>query len=220
LPKTQTIVKKPQSVTLEKKVKKPNDLSIMEVNFLQNIKKKTLFAFVTLLTLCVLVIPLVSAQQSPVIGNNSDSRVQITIYSFSTNQTIPYYPYTPSHSGYVWAWIDISVKNVGPDAVSTNSLYSSLKDSQDYVYVGSVVPDDPQWMKLQDLSSGSSQRGNFYFEIPANANILSFNWDDYSSNLNIPKTAIPEFPLVAILLIFGLTVSLSVLAIKRYKLFK
>lgn len=186
---------------------------------MQNIKK-TLFALATLLTLCIVVIPLVTAQQSPIVGTNSDSRVQITIYSFSTNQTIPYYPYTPSHSGYVWAWIDISIKNVGPDTVSTNSLSSSVKDSQDHVYTGSVVPDDPQWMKLQDLSSGSSQRGNFYFEIPANANIASFNWNDYASNLSIPKTAIPEFPLIAILLFFGIAVSVSILAIKRYKLFK
>jgi hypothetical protein len=81
------------------------------------------------------------------------------MYSFNTNTTIPYYPYTPSHSGYIWAWVDISFKNIGStgSTVDTNALFASIKDNQNYAYTGEPVANDPQDIKLQYLTSGNTQ---------------------------------------------------------------
>jgi hypothetical protein len=139
----------------------------------------------------------VVAQQSPIVGSASIAVVRIDIYSYSTKSTITYSPYTPSHSGYIWAMIDISIANTETDNVNTNPQYASIKDSQNHVYTAETMVNDPQGIKAQDLACGNSQRGNMYFEIPASANIVSFTWNDNTNNLYISagsSTASPTPP--------------------------
>ena len=149
-------------------------------------RKKTNFIF---MVVCLAVFALtlnqaVNAQQSPIIGIAHNSGMQIQIYAYNTNSAISYSPYTPSHSGYIWAWVDISIANTeSADAINSNPQYATLKDSQNNVYTGESFVGDPQAIKSQDLSCGNSQRGNLYFEIPASANIVSFTWNDNSNNL-------------------------------------
>lgn len=124
-------------------------------------------------------------------ASKSDSLVQVQIYSLKTNSTIPYYPYSPSQSGYTWACLDISFKNLGTGTLDTNSLYGYLKDDQAYSYRGRSLANDPQDLKLLEIKSGDIQRGNLYFEIPSSANIVSFYWSDYSSNILISLSSSP-----------------------------
>lgn len=168
---------------------------------------------------------LASAQQSsPIIGTASDNRVQITVNSYTTNATSQYYPYTPSQSGYVFAMVDVTIKNLDGGTVDTNPLYTSLKDNQNYVYTGSAGDEanDPQGLKLQNLNAGQSQRGTIYFEIPANANIASFSWDDYNSTLTIPSMStanpspsVPEYTIPIILVILIATAALAVISTRK-----
>lgn len=148
-----------------------------------------------LIAVCLVVFALtlsqtVYAQQSPLVGIARNPVVQVQIYAYNTNSAISYSPYNPSHSGYIWAWIDISISNTeSSDAINSNPQYASLKDSQNNIYIGESVNSDPQGMKVQDLSCGNSQRGNIYFEIPANANIVSFTWNDFANNLVISASS-------------------------------
>lgn len=134
------------------------------------------------------------AQQPPIIGSNQDSRIKIEIYSFNTNQTIPYYPNTPSRSGYVWAWIDMSITNLQTSGtISTNDLYGHLKDSQNYDYTSKTTL-APQELKLTNMPAGQSQRGEIYWEIPASVSITSFYWYDYTSNIVLPAPTATTSP--------------------------
>jgi hypothetical protein len=150
-------------------------------------KQKNLIFLAICLTMFALILTqTVNAQQSPLIGSAHNSGMQIQIYSYNTNSAIQYSPTTPSHSGYIWAWVDIALTNIeSQDAISTSLQYASLKDSQNNVYTGGVIVSDPQGIRLMDLTCGNSQRGNLYFEIPASANIVSFTWNDNVNNLVI-----------------------------------
>lgn len=189
---------------------------------------KSILLFIFLLAACPLILainPSVSAQQSPIIGTASNNGVQITINSITTNTTSQYYPYTPTQSGYVFAYIDITIKNIDGGTVDTNPLFASIKDNQNYVYTGSAGDgaNDPQGLKLQTLNAGESQRGNLYFEIPANANIVSFTWYDYNTTLTIPSTAtstspspsVPEYPTPLIIAILVATATLALISTKK-----
>lgn len=131
----------------------------------------------------------VNAQQSPVVGTASTGVLQITIYSYNTNAQISYSPNTPSHSGYVWAWVDILIANTEADNINSNPQYAFLKDSQNNLYSGESIVNDPQTMKAMDLSCGNTIRGNLYFEIPATAKIVGFVWNDGNNNLAIPGSS-------------------------------
>ena len=146
---------------------------------------KLIFIAACLAVLALTVSQTVNAQQSPIVGSASTSVVRIDIFSYTTKSTISYPPYTPSHSGYIWAWIDISIANTETDNVNTNPQFASIKDSQNRVYTGVTTVFGPQVMIAQDLSCGNSARGTIYFEIPANADIVSFIWNDNNVNLVI-----------------------------------
>lgn len=123
---------------------------------------------------------------SPIVGSNSDSRLELQVYSFETNATIDYYPYTPDTEGYIWAWIDFSIKNVDAEKASTNVLFAYLKDANNYQYRARPTANAPLQLKLVDLQLGEAQRGLIYWEIPSDAEIASFIWSDYASNIAIP----------------------------------
>ena len=127
-------------------------------------------------------------QSSPIIGTISDGgRVQVQIFSLQTSSAIAYYPYTPKSSGYIWAWIDISIKNIASTGtIDINPIFASLKDNRNSVYTGEQILTDPEGLQPLYLNPQASQRGNIYFEIPAGDNIASFTWYDYTSNLVIP----------------------------------
>ena len=127
---------------------------------------------------------------SSIVGVNSDSRLQIEIHSFGNATSIAYYPYTPDTAGYIWMWIDVSLTNVGFEEVSTNSLYAYLKDSLNYLYEREHVS-SPLFLQLLDLPVNQTIRGELYFEIPSDAEIVSFLWSDYDSNIQIPQPPTP-----------------------------
>ncbi|MHA1722477.1 MAG: DUF4352 domain-containing protein [Candidatus Baldrarchaeia archaeon] len=152
----------------------------------------------------------ISATDIPLEKWFSDGRIAICIHSFQTASRIDYYPYEPDTPGYIWAWVDLSIKNVGSDEISTNSLYAYLKDSQDYMYEGRPVANDPKHLKLMDLPPRETLRGIIYFEIPPNATIVAFIWYDYESYI-----VIPEFTSVIILIPLFLTVVLLIVLTKK-----
>jgi len=128
----------------------------------------------------------IAAEQSRIIGTNSDSRLELRIYSFDTAASIDYYPYTPDTSGYIWAWVYFSIKNIGTEEVSTNVFFAYLKDSNDYQYEARITVDSPLELELVDMPPGETQQGLIYWEIPPDAEITSFIWSDYVSYITIP----------------------------------
>ena len=127
---------------------------------------------------------------SSIVGVNSDSRLQIEVHSFGNVSSVAYYPYTPDNAGYIWAWVDVSLTNIGFEEVSTNSLYAYLKDSLNYLY-GTEYTSSPLYLQLLDLPVNQTIRGELYFEIPSDAEIASFLWSDYNSNIQIPQPPTP-----------------------------
>jgi hypothetical protein len=151
-------------------------------------KKSTFISTAIVLALSITLT--LSSQQvtaeSLIIGSNSDSRLELQVHSFNTASSIDYYPYTPDTNGYIWAWVDISIKNIGTEEVSTNVLYAYLKDNNNYQYRARPTANAPLQLKLIDLLPGEIQRGLIYWEIPPDAEITSFIWHDYVSNIAIP----------------------------------
>ena len=98
----------------------------------------------------------------------------------------------------------VSITNIGFNDVSTNSLYAHLKDKQNYLYESEIAL-SPIRLQLVDLPANQTIRGELYFEIPAGAEIVSFLWSDWNSNI-----LIPEFPSAALL---GFVIVLSSMAI-------
>jgi len=143
----------------------------------------------------------------------SDDRIAICIHSFQTASRIDYFPYEPDTPGYIWAWVDVSIKNVGTEEVSTNSLYAHLKDNQGYMYEGRPVANDPKHLKLIDLPPGEIIRGIVYFEIPPDATIVAFIWYDHDSYIEIP-----EFSSLMVLSLVTMIVSIvAVIARKKVR---
>jgi len=114
----------------------------------------------------------------------SDGRIELCVHSFDSAPSIHYYPYEPEIAGYIFAWVDLSLKNVGIEKVSTNLLYAYLKDTENYLYEGVIVLSPKEW-QLIDLPPGETLRGEIYFEVPAEAIIDEFLWIDYQSYIGI-----------------------------------
>jgi len=172
----------------------------------------SLFMLVVLMTiLAAQNVQPVSAEPAGIGEWVSDSRISLCVHSFSSAQSISYYPYTPDTAEYVFAWVDVSLKNVGGEEVSTNSLYAFLRDADDYIYERIIVPSPKQW-QLIDLPPGETVRGEIYFEVPAQAVITKFQWIDYQSFISI---IIPEFPSFLILPLFMTLTLLTVIICKR-----
>jgi hypothetical protein len=110
----------------------------------------------------------------------SDGRVEICVHAFSSSPTLSFYPYEPDNTGFVFAWVDVSLKNVGTEDVSTNKLYTHLKDTSNYMY-GNVYTSSPKEWDLVDLPPGETLRGEIYFEVPAEAVVDRFVWSSYTS---------------------------------------
>lgn len=154
---------------------------------MKNNNKLAILIVTFILLITIATSQIVTAQQSPIIGTTSDTRMRIQIYSFSTSTTIPYYPNTPSQNGYVWAMVDMSITNLQTTAtISTNTLYAHIKDSQNHDYTSATTL-DPQELKLAQMPAGQTQRGNIYWEIPVGASITNFYWYDYTSNVVLPS---------------------------------
>jgi len=145
----------------------------------------------------------------------TDGRIALCIHSFETAPTIDYYPYKPDTSGYIWAWVDLSLENVGTKEISTNSLYAYLKDNQNYMYRGRSVANAPKNFKLLDLPPGETLRGEIYFEVPQDAIIVAFVWYDYKSYI-----VIPEFSSITILLLLMLTTLIAIIFVKKERKLK
>ena len=173
---------------------------------------------ILMLTLLLIGILTLAFGIKPVKGNGipigewfSDDRIAICIHSFQTASRIDYFPYEPDTPGYIWAWVDISIKNVGTEEISTNTLYAHLKDSQGYVYERTRTT-DPKHLKLMDLPPGGTIRGTVYFEIPPDATIVAFIWYNYDSYIEIP-----EFSSLMVLSLIIMIVSIAtVIARKKY----
>lgn len=138
----------------------------------------------------------------------SDNRMEMNVHSFNTSPSIDFIPNTPNRLGYIYAWVDVSLKNLGTEAININLLYAHLKDSENYIYQSTVVA-SPKLVQLMDINPGETIRGELYWEIPEDAIITEFIWQDYRSNLH---TIIPEFqPWIILPLILIGTVGLVIL---------
>jgi hypothetical protein len=126
----------------------------------------------------------VNAQHELIIGTKSDGRIEITIYSLNTSVSISYSPYTSDLMGYIWAWIDFSITNLGGSTMSANPLNCMLKDQQNFIYDISNVS-SPKQMQSQELSAEATIRGELYFEIPFSAVITHFVYEDDDSYITI-----------------------------------
>lgn len=141
----------------------------------------------------------------------SDGRIALCVHSFNSSPSLSFYPYTPKTAGYVFAWVDLSLKNVGTKKVSTNSLYAYLRDTDNYFYEY-VYTDSPKKWQLIDLPPGETFRGEIYWEVPPEAIIDRFVWTDPWSYITV---IIPEFPSFLILSLFMIATLLAVMVYKR-----
>ena len=140
-----------------------------------------------------------------------DSRIEITFHSIDTAQSLSFYPHTPETVGYIFAWVDITIKNIGQQDISINWYYAYLKDNNNYLYQGTHA-DSPREFKLVKLPPGETMRGEFYFEVPAGAIIEKFIWSDYSSYVSV---VVPEFSSMLVLTLFMAATVLAVLVYRR-----
>jgi hypothetical protein len=184
--------------------------------------KKTTLSTITLLIL-IIVFTLSVKQviaESPIIGKNSDGTVEIQIHSFDTATSLD--SYTPSIVGYIFTWVDLSIKNIGTQEVSTNQIHAYLKDSQNYQYTSRIVGGS-RCITVVHLSPGEALRGEIYWEIPSDAEITSFIWDDDPIYITIPAPSpkptespdIPEFPLTVGVMLVVTAVTVLALVLKR-----
>jgi len=139
----------------------------------------------------------------------SDGRIELCVHSFDTSPSIDYYPYTPA-SGCIFAWVDLSIKNVDTEEVGINQLYAYLKDTDNYVYARFSTL-SPKRLALVDLPPEETIRGEIYFEVPTEAVIAEFLWNDFKSNISV---VIPEFPSFLILPLFMIVTLLVVIVYK------
>jgi len=152
-------------------------------------KRNTLLALLLIMvTDAILITTRVNSAtiSSSIIGLNSDGRIRIEVHSFGNSFSIAYNPYDPEIAGFIWAWVDISITNIGLQDVSTNNLYGYLKDSENHLYESSYTA-SPFKLQLVDLPPNDTIRGEIYFEIPEDAEIVSFLWSDWNSNITIPE---------------------------------
>jgi len=174
----------------------------------------SLFMLVVLMTVLVAQnVQPVSAEPAGIGEWVSDSRISLCVHSFGSAQSISYYPYNPDTAGYVFAWVDVSLKNVGGEEVTTNPLYAFLRDADNYMYEGGNVL-SPKQLQLIDLPPGETVRGEIYFEVPAQAVITKFQWIDHHSFISV---IIPEFPSFLILPLFMIATLLAVIVYRRRK---
>jgi hypothetical protein len=167
-------------------------------------------AVISMLTLAYS-IQLTNAMLPEVEESSTDGRIEIWFHSLTTAQSLPFYPHTPETVGYIFAWVDLSIKNVGSEDVHINWNYAYLKDSENYQYRGTHA-DSPKEFPLMDLPSGETIRGEFYFEVPSEATIEKFIWSDLRSYVSI---VIPEFSSILILTLFMITALLAVIVYRR-----
>ena len=143
--------------------------------------------------------------------STTDGRVEIWFHSFDTAQSLDFYPYEPETAGYIFAWVDLSIKNVGSEDVHINWNYAYLKDADNYLYTGRHA-DSPKEFPLLKLPPEETIRGEFYFEIPTESIIEEFIWSDLRSYVSV---VIPEFPSFLLLPLFMLATLLAVIVYRR-----
>lgn len=124
--------------------------------------------------------------------------------------------YEPETVGYVFAWVDLSLKNVGTEEVSTNTLYAYLKDTENYFYKREGVL-SPKAFRLIDLPPGETIRGEIYWEVPSEAIIDEFIWHNHRSYISI---IIPEFPDALLMPLFMIATLLAVILYRRKRTVK
>jgi hypothetical protein len=156
------------------------------------------------------IIQLANATLQEVEEMSTDGRIEIVFHSINFSQSLPFYPHTPETVGYVFAWVDITIKNVGQQNIQINWNYAYLKDSNNYLYQGKYA-DSPRQFQLIGLPPGETIRGEFYFEVPAGATIEKFIWSDFSSYVSV---VVPEFSSMLVLTPF---MAAAVLAIVVYR---
>jgi hypothetical protein len=166
--------------------------------------------FVGVLTLAFKIQP---AKAEPVgIGEwTSDGRIELCVHLFDTSPSLEFYPHEPEIIGYIFAWVDLSIKNVGSEDVYISGGYVYLKDANNYLYEHRYA-DTPLALRSLHLPPGETIRGELYFEVPSGATIKEFVWSDYASYINV---AIPEFPSFLILPLFMIATLLAVIIYKR-----
>jgi hypothetical protein len=173
-------------------------------------RKIALVTLVLSMVTSAFTIQLAKATLLDVESTSIDGRIEITFHSIDTAQSIPFYPHTPETVGYIFAWVDLTIENIGQQDISINWNFAYLKDSNNYLYKGTHV-DSPQEFPLVDLPPGETQRGKFYFEVPSGAVIEEFVWDDYSNHVIV---LIPEF---STFLFLSLSIIAPLLAVIVYK---
>jgi hypothetical protein len=157
------------------------------------------------------IIRLATATLPEVEVTSTDGRIEILFHSINFSQSLAFYPHTPETVGYIFAWVDITIKNVGQANIHINWNYAYLKDSNNYLYQGTYA-DSPRQFQLIDLPPGETIRGEFYFEVPAGATIEKFVWSDLSSYVSV---AVPEFSSMIVLTLFMAATVLAVVVYRR-----
>ena len=176
---------------------------------------RKLILALTIAAMCVFVLSFqtesVKAEPTTIGEWTTDGRIELCVHSFDTAPSIDYYPYEPETVGYVFAWVDLSLKNVGIEEVSTNTLYAYLKDTENYFYEREGVL-SPKAFRLIDLPPGETIRGEIYWEVPSEAIIDEFIWHNHQSYISI---IIPEFPDALLVPLFMIATLLAVILYRR-----
>jgi len=141
----------------------------------------------------------------------SDGRIELCVHLFDTSPSLEFYPHEPEIIGYIFAWVDLSIKSVGSKEVHINWNYGYLKDTNNYLYNGRHA-DSPIELPLLDLPPGETIRGEVYFEVPSGATIKEFVWSDLASYISV---VIPEFPSFLILPLFIIATLLAVIVYRK-----
>jgi hypothetical protein len=103
---------------------------------------------------------------------------------------------------------------LGTRSISTNPFFAYLKDSENYLYQPESVL-SPKELPLIDLAPGDTLRGEIYWEIPEEAIISEFIWQDFQSDIHI---IIPEFPTLLVLPLIVIITSMMLVIWRRNKI--
>jgi Ca2+/Na+ antiporter len=90
----------------------------------------------------------------------------LTVYSFSDYKEPN--EFGQSKGGNKYVMIDVSVENIGTDAITIDSFDFALQDSNSYSYEPAITSKEP-YLSAETISPGRKTRGFITYEVPKNA---------------------------------------------------
>lgn len=105
--------------------------------------------------------------------------VEFTVNEISTTNEIKdaggYVSYTPDSDGAVFLVVNVTVKNIGKESITTDSSFFKLIDGDIEYSPTTIFTTDSTFFLYDGINPGLNKRGNVLFEIPEGVQDLILN---------------------------------------------